>query len=110
MVLSIIGWVIITIGVLFSFLGGLGVIRMPDIFNRIQAGTKASTLGLISVAIGGIFCYPEAWFKFVFIALFVVATNPISSHNLARASYHKMKEDGETPMLEVDMMEKGGTE
>ncbi|MCD6578461.1 monovalent cation/H(+) antiporter subunit G [bacterium] len=101
------GIIFIFIGVLFSFLSGLGILRMPDILNRLQAGTKASTLGLISVAIGGIFLFPQAWFKFVFIAIFVIATNPISSHNLARAAYSSNSENKEKLILEKDMLKKG---
>lgn len=43
--MEIISYIFLTIGGLFFLLGGLGVLRMPDTFNRIQAGTKATTLG-----------------------------------------------------------------
>ncbi len=107
MVWSIIGIVFIFIGVLFSMLSGLGILRMPDILNRLQAGTKASTLGLLSVSIGGIFLFPQAWFKFVFIAIFVIATNPISSHNLARAAHSSNGENKEKLILYKDELKKG---
>ncbi|RKX48645.1 MAG: Na+/H+ antiporter subunit G, partial [Thermotogae bacterium] len=41
--MEIIGYILITIGSLFYLLGGLGVYRMPDVYNRLQAGTKATT-------------------------------------------------------------------
>ena len=106
MVWTIIGIIFIFIGTVFSLLSGIGILRMPDILNRLQAGTKASTLGLISTAIGGIFLFPQAWFKFVFIALFVIATNPISSHNLARAA-HSIGGEGEDLDLHKDMLKEG---
>ncbi|MBN2103432.1 Na+/H+ antiporter subunit G [bacterium] len=80
------GTIITGIGVLFLFLGNLGVLRLPDVYNRIQAGTKCTTLGAF-LAILGIGILEPSWFwKACLIALFVMATNPISSHAIARAS------------------------
>ena len=88
--MEIAGKIFISIGVLFSLLGGLGILRMPDVFNRLQAGTKATTLGFLSICLGAGF-YNPSWFpKLIVIMLFLVFTAPISSHNLARAA-HKMK-------------------
>ncbi len=80
------GVVLTGIGVLFLFLGNLGVLRLPDVYNRIQAGTKCSTLGAF-LAILGVGIMQPAWFwKALLIAMFVLITNPISSHAIARAS------------------------
>jgi multicomponent Na+:H+ antiporter subunit G len=74
-------------GSVFLFLGALGTLRMPDSYNRIQAGTKATTLGTIGSLLG-IGLYHPAWLgKIVVLILFVVLTNPISSHALARAAH-----------------------
>ena len=43
---ELIGSITILIGAVFLFSAGIGMLRMPDAFTRIQAGTKASTLGL----------------------------------------------------------------
>ena len=40
------------LGAAFALLGALGLLRMPDVYNRIQAGTKAVTLGALSFLIG----------------------------------------------------------
>ena len=101
--MKIIGEILITLGVFFSFVSGLGILRMPDILNRLQAGTKASTLGLLSVVLGTIILWPSQWFKLILIGIFIVATNPISSHNLARASYKNKLEEIN---LKEDMMNK----
>ncbi len=74
------------IGAVFIFLGVLGVVRMPDVMNKLQAGTKATTLGFLSIVLGMLFIRPEMWGKLLIIAFFVLATNPIGSHNLARAA------------------------
>ncbi len=49
---EIVGASVTLLGSVFIFLGGLGIVRMPDLFNRIQAGTKASTLGTILSLLG----------------------------------------------------------
>ncbi len=50
--MEIISYIFMIIGGLFYLLGGLGVLRMPDVFNRIQAGTKATTLGAFALLVG----------------------------------------------------------
>lgn len=71
-------------------LGVLGLFRMPDVFNKLQAGTKATTLGLLGIIIGAIFLKPSWTPKLVVILMFILLTNPVGSHALARAA-HKIK-------------------
>lgn len=81
------GSVLLIIGAVFIFLGTLGVLRMPDTVNRLQAGTKATTLGFISIIAGAMFLHPSWWAKLLVIGFFVLFTNPVGSHNLARAAH-----------------------
>jgi len=84
--MQVIGIIVTAIGTLFLLLGNLGVLRLPDVYNRIQAGTKCTTLGAF-LTILGVGIIEPAWFwKTLLIALFVLITNPISSHAIARAS------------------------
>jgi len=84
--MGVVGQIVTGIGVIFLFLGSLGVFRLPDVYNRLQAGTKCTTLGAFLTIIGVGIMEP-AWFvKTLLIALFILATNPISSHALGRAS------------------------
>ncbi len=85
--MTVAGYVFLSIGALFMFLGVLGLVRMPDVFNRIQVGTKATTLGFVSIAIGLFFMHPQWWSKLLVITAFVLLTNPLGSHNLARAAH-----------------------
>lgn len=85
--MAVVGWVFVSIGGLFMLLGSLGLVRMPDVFNRLQAGTKATTLGFLSIVLGAVVLRPDWWSKLVVVAGFVLLTNPIGSHNLARASH-----------------------
>lgn len=85
--LSLLGGLLLVAGAAFLLLAGLGLVRMPDVFNRIQAGTKATTLGtLLSLAgIGSL--RPEWGLKLLLIGLFILFTNPLSSQVLARAAH-----------------------
>lgn len=85
--LEIIGALLVLLGSVFLFLGSLGLVRMPDVYNRIQAGTKASTLGTMLSLLGFVFIVPAWWGKLVLLIIFVLITNPVSSHVLARASH-----------------------
>ena len=76
-------------GAFFCFLGALGLLRMPDVYNRIQAGTKAVTLGTLALLVGIGLRHPEWWTKLLLIGLFVLLTNPIGSSTLARAFHRR---------------------
>ncbi|NCA68844.1 MAG: monovalent cation/H+ antiporter subunit G [Sphingobacteriia bacterium] len=73
------------IGAIFCLLGALGLVRMPDVYNRIQAGTKAVTLGALAFLIGAALLYPQWWAKLLCILGFVLFTSPVSSSTIARA-------------------------
>lgn len=85
--LEVIGAILVLMGSVFLFLGALGLVRMPDLFNRIQAGTKASTLGTFLSLIGLLLITPEWWGKLILLMIFILITNPVSSHVLARAAH-----------------------
>ena len=84
---EILGSILILVGAFFLFSAGLGMLRMPDAYTRIQAGTKASTLGNMLVLAGLAVHHPGWGLKLILIVYFVLTTNPISSHALARAAY-----------------------
>lgn len=81
------GIIIVGLGTIFLFLGSLGVFRLPDVYNRLQAGTKCTTLGAFLTIIGVGIMHPEWFWKTLVIALFILTTNPISNHALGRASH-----------------------
>jgi multicomponent Na+:H+ antiporter subunit G len=77
--------IFLLIGAAFTLLGALGLVRMPDVYNRIQAGTKAVTLGALSLILGVGLLYPSWWSKLLVIALLILVTNPLGSSTIARA-------------------------
>ena len=77
------------VGSAFAFLAALGVLRMPDVFTRMQASTKASTLGLGCLLIGAALQLADlaSIIRVVSIGAFILLTTPVSAHVIARASY-----------------------
>ena len=75
-------------GATLALLAGIGVLRMPDVFTRMQASTKASTLGLGCLLAAAALRNPE--FSFVVragsIAAFMLLTTAVSAHVIARAA------------------------
>jgi len=88
--LRIVGSLVTLIGSVFLFLGALGAVRMPDVYTRMQAGPKATTLGSMLVLIGlGLGCLQRpCQCRVGLLIVFIILTNPISSHALARAAHY----------------------
>jgi len=102
-VLDILGYIMISIGAFFYFLGGLGMFRMPDVYNRLQAGTKATTLGSFSLILGVGLANPAWLMKAIIIVTFIAITNPVGSSVIARAAMKKGIEPvGRKELVEVD--------
>jgi multicomponent Na+:H+ antiporter subunit G len=72
----------------FGLLAGVGVLRMPDVFTRMQASTKASTLGLGCLLAGISLRNPELSFvvRAASIGAFMLLTTAVSAHVIARAA------------------------
>jgi multicomponent Na+:H+ antiporter subunit G len=100
---EILGGILLVAGSAFLLLGGLGLVRMPDVFNRIQAGTKATTLGTL-LSLAGLACLRPDWgVKLLLIGMFILFTNPISSQVLARAAHRGGAE--KSSLTTVDRLE-----
>lgn len=93
MIATYIGEFLVLFGTIFYLLSTLGLIRMPDVYNRMQTATKSATLGSLGVIVGtGVWAIDHvgsyAWLpKTIVIAVFLLLTNPISAHALIRAAY-----------------------
>ena len=85
--MQFVGEIILLIGAIFIFLGALCLLRMPDVYNRIQVGTKAVTLGAIGVIVGVALMHPDWWSKLFVILGFILLTSPVSSSAITKAFY-----------------------
>lgn len=78
-----------TLGSLFVFLAGVGIIRMPDTYLRMAVTTKAATLGvgLILIAAAIYFHDLSTTTRVLAIILFILLTAPVGAHLIGKASY-----------------------
>jgi len=86
---EILGMVFIVVGLGFDFFGCLGLVRLPDLYNRLQAATKCVTLGTCSILFG-LFLFKgftAAGIKAILCIIFVLLTSPVAAHALARGAY-----------------------
>ncbi len=86
---DIIGYILITIGILFDIFGCIGLVRFPDVYNRLQASTKCVTLGTILLLIGVavISGFGSISAKAIICAVFILITSPTAAHAIAKGAY-----------------------
>ena len=79
---------LVSVGILFDLLGCVGLLRLPDVYNRIQASTKCVTLGTCSVLLGAAVAMggPVAAKAFLCI-VFVLIAAPTAAHAVGRAAH-----------------------
>jgi multicomponent Na+:H+ antiporter subunit G len=85
---AIIGILMVS-GSFFALVASIGLLRMPDLFMRLSATTKAATLGitLVLVAVALYFNQAGVTGRVIAIIVFVVLTAPVAAHMIARAAY-----------------------
>jgi len=84
-----IGLIFITLGLVFDVLGCVGLVRLPDVYNRLQAATKCVTLGTCSILFGTflIVGFTSAGVKALLCMVFLVLTSPVAAHAIARGAH-----------------------
>ncbi|MCD6107965.1 MAG: monovalent cation/H(+) antiporter subunit G [Thermoplasmata archaeon] len=98
--IEIIIYVFLGIGVFFNLLASFGLIRFPDVYTRLHAGTKCTTFGSIFLSLAVIIYGLRLWYLEGFnsgnsvlvihtiIALIcILVTNPTGAHAIARAAH-----------------------
>lgn len=90
-IMQIAGCIAVIIGVVFSVLGVVGILRLPDTYSRLHASGKTGTLGMIFLCIGVGLLMPQAALKLVALALFMLFTAPVTSHAIAAAVHRHQK-------------------
>jgi multicomponent Na+:H+ antiporter subunit G len=80
---------LVTWGAAFVALAAVGLLRMPDLYSRLHAASKASALGIACLAIALVIQFedPELGVRAVALGLFLFITAPISTHLIARAGF-----------------------
>jgi len=97
-IVDIIVYIFLALGVFFNLLAGFGLLRFPDVYTRLHAGTKCTTFGSIFLCGSIILLAIKTWFwgntdganLAIHTAVALIAiliTNPTGAHALARAAY-----------------------
>ena len=87
---QIIGMIFVVVGLAFDFFGCLGLVRLPDVYNRLQASTKCVTIGTCGILFGTMiykgFLTP-AGIKAFLVIVFLLLTAPVAAHAIARGAH-----------------------
>jgi len=86
---DVVAAVLLLVGASFLLLAGVGVVRMPDLFTRMQSATKASTLGVAAMllAVAAHFGDLGVTMRALATSVFFLLTAPVTAHLLGRAAY-----------------------
>jgi len=83
---------LILTGAVFTFIGTLGLVRLPDFYTRLHGPPKATTLGVGSLLVASALYFSTRGagvsLHEVLVTLFLFMTAPVSAHLLARAALH----------------------
>ena len=86
---STLGLILISIGLAFNVLGCIGLVRLPDVYTRLQAATKCVTAGTCSILLGTFFIvgFCAAGMKALLCLWFLLLTAPVIAHALSRGAH-----------------------
>lgn len=83
------GGILLLLGATFSLLAAIGVLRLPDLYTRLHAASKAGAVGggLVLLAVALVSLDGAVAIRAIIGVLFLLLTTPVSAHLLARAAY-----------------------
>lgn len=86
---EMIGLVCIYVGITFDFVGCLGLVRFPDVYNRLHSSIKCVTMGTCSILLGLFFYkgFTPTGVRALLCMGFLLLTAPVSAHVLARSAH-----------------------
>lgn len=89
MVFTYIGYVLISLGLLFSVIGIIGLLRFHGFYTRIAITGKLDTIGFLLIMIGVVVIKGLSFFslKVILVLAFGIITNPLATHAIARSAY-----------------------
>jgi multicomponent Na+:H+ antiporter subunit G len=77
----------VVVGTVFSALGVLGYIRMPDVYTRLHATGKVGVFGVVILLVAAVLWTPLGFGKALVLILFLLIAGPATSHAMASAAY-----------------------
>jgi len=84
-------YVLFAVGIVFSIMGTVGVLRFPDVFTRLHASAKCGTTAVFSILLGCVFYvgFNAMAGKIIAISLFFLITSPVSAHIVGRCAWQR---------------------
>ncbi|MCM3634186.1 monovalent cation/H(+) antiporter subunit G [Paenibacillus camelliae] len=87
-------WIVallVLVGTAMSLISSLGLLRLPDVYNRAHASTKSATLGILSILLGGfiyfLFTHGVSSIRLLLGIVFVFFTAPLAGHLIIRSAH-----------------------
>lgn len=86
--MDIVVGILLCLGTLFTLIASLGILRMPDLYTRMHAATKAGTVGLASLLLAVAIAIPDITVisRVIGTMLFIFITAPVAAHLLGKAT------------------------
>jgi multicomponent Na+:H+ antiporter subunit G len=85
--LEILGTLSLLVGLFFSVVGVLGGVRLPDVFTRLHASSKVSSVGILGLLIGSALLLPQSAPKAAALGILILFSAPVASQAIARSAY-----------------------
>lgn len=85
--LQLIALLAVIIGTFFSVVGVLGLIRLPDVYTRLQATGKVGVFGVVLLLVAAAIWTPLGWGKAILLIILLMISGPVSTHAISSAAY-----------------------
>lgn len=106
-ILQFIALVAVIIGTLFSLVGGIGLLRMPDVYTRLHATGKVGVYGVVLLLVAAAAWTPLGWGRALLLIGLLLFTAPVAVHAIASAAY-RIGLPMDNPQRDDLLVENGG--
>jgi multicomponent Na+:H+ antiporter subunit G len=80
---------LLIVGVIFSMIAAVGVLRFPDLYTRLHSASKVGTMGISNIVLAAAIHFndPGVSVRVILVIAFVLLTAPVAAHMISRAGY-----------------------
>lgn len=87
LILQLIAVLAVLVGTIFSVIGVLGFIRLPDVYTRLHATGKVSVFGVVLMLVAALILTPLGFGKGLVLIFLLLLAGPVVSHAISSAAY-----------------------
>ena len=82
-------FVFLILGALFILISAIGILRLPDLYMRMHASTKTTSLGIFLLLVGALLAMPDisTIIKGILVVVFTFLTSPLGAHMVSKAGH-----------------------